>query len=237
MSFDRFIDCVPGRGPGPSRARVASGTAFDGCAAWMRACARAGILLAATVLAACGDDPPALAKLPTDAVILAFGDSLTRGIGARDWESYPAVLESRTGRQVINAGVPGEESGAGLRRLPNLLDRFRPDLLVLCHGGNDFLRRRDPAATERNLREMIRLSRERGIPVVLVAVPDISLFLSSADLYARVADDMGVPVEDAILADILGDNRLKSDRVHPNAEGYARLAEAVQTLLAEHGAL
>lgn len=200
-------------------------------------CARACVLCLCMLVAACGDDPPALPKLAPDAVILAFGDSLTRGTGARDDQSYPAVLEARTGRRVINAGVPGEESDAGLRRLPNLLDRFHPDLLVICHGGNDILRKRDATGTEENLREMIRLARERNIPVVLVAVPDIGLFLSPSDIYASVAADMGVPVEDAILADILGDNRLKSDHVHPNAAGYARMAEAVQALLAEHGAL
>ena len=195
------------------------------------------LLLLSAVLAACGEDPLPLPKLAPDAVILAFGDSLTHGTGARDYESYPAVLEARTGRRVINAGVPGEESDKGLRRLPGLLDRYRPDLLVLCHGGNDILRKRDPADTERNLREMIRLSRERDIAVVLIAVPDIGLFLSPADVYETVANDMQVPIENDVLADILGDNRLKSDHVHPNAAGYARIAEAVQTLLTEHGAL
>ena len=69
------------------------------------------------------------------------------------------------------------------------------------------------------------------------AVPDIGLFLSSADIYEEVAGDTRVPVEDDILADVLGDNRYKSDHVHPNAAGYARIAEAIQALLAEHGAL
>ncbi len=189
------------------------------------------------LLAACGDELVALPKLAPDAVILAFGDSLTHGTGARDEQSYPAVLAERSGRKVINAGVPGEETAKGLRRLPGLLDRYRPDLLILCHGGNDILRKRDPAATEANLREMIHLARERNIPVVMIAVPNVGFFLSSADFYDDLAADMQVPVENDILADILGDNRYKSDNVHPNASGYARLAEAVQALLTEHGAL
>ncbi len=117
------------------------------------------------------------------------------------------------------------------------LGRYRPDLLVLCHGGNDILRKRDPAATEANLREMIRLARERNIPVVMIAVPKVGLFLSPAGFYADIAADMQVPIEDDILSDVLGDNRYKSDHAHPNASGYARLAEAVQALLMEHGAL
>ena len=147
------------------------------------------------------------------------------------------VLSERTGRKVVNAGVPGEETERGLRRLPGLLDRLQPDLLILCHGGNDILRKRTPAATAANLRRMIGFARERGIPVVMIAVPNIGLFLSPADFYEEVAEDMAIPIEDDILADLLGDNRYKSDHVHPNAAGYARLAEALQALLTEHGAL
>ena len=191
----------------------------------------------AALVAACGDGAPPIPGLGPDAVILAFGDSLTHGTGARDYQSYPAVLGTRTGRRVINAGIPGEETDRGLRRLPNLLDRYRPDLLILCHGGNDILRKRDPATTEANLRGMIDLARERDIPVVMMAVPSIGLFLSPADFYEAVAEDMRVPIEDDILADVLGDNRYKSDHVHPNAAGYARIAEALEVLLAEHGAL
>lgn len=195
------------------------------------------LLLAAALLSACGDDPVPLPPLAPDAVIVAFGDSLTHGTGARDYQSYPAVLAERTGRRIVNAGVPGEETDKGLRRLPGLLDRHKPDLLIICHGGNDILRKRDPAATEANLREMIRLARERNIAVIMIAVPNLGLFLSPADFYENMAADLQVPIEADILADLLGENRYKSDHVHPNAAGYARLAEAVQTLLARHGAL
>ena len=195
------------------------------------------LLIVTASLAACGDDPEPLARLSPDAVILAFGDSLTHGTGARDYQSYPAVLEQRIGREVVNAGKPGEETVHGLRRLVRELDRHRPDLLVLCHGGNDILRKRDPAVTEENIREMIGLARQRDIPVVMIAVPNIGLFLSSADFYGDIAEDLRVLTEDEILADLLGDNRFKSDHVHPNAAGYARLAEAVEALLLEHGAL
>jgi lysophospholipase L1-like esterase len=147
------------------------------------------------------------------------------------------VLAERTGRKVVNGGVPGEETDRGLRRLPGMLDRLQPDLLILCHGGNDILRKRAPAATEANLRRMVSLARERSIPVVMIAVPNVGLFLSPADFYEAIAEDMGVPIEDDILADLLGDNRYKSDHVHPNAAGYARLAEALQALLEGHGAL
>ena len=200
----------------------------------LRACC---LLLLAAVLAGCGGSAPRLARLPADAVVLAFGDSLTFGTGAQPEASYPAVLEKLIGRKVWGAGVPGEVSATGLARLPSALDDYQPKLLILCHGGNDFLRRLGDAQTAENLRAMIRLARQKGIDVVLIAVPKPGLFPSPPDFYAAIAKEFGLPYEDAALQAILRDNELKSDLVHPNARGYARLAEAVAALLKKSGAL
>ena len=189
-------------------------------------------------LAACGPSTPQIPPLPEDAVVLAFGDSLTYGTGAPAAESYPAVLERLIGRRVLRDGVPGEVTGAGLRRLEGALRRHQPDLLILCHGGNDFLRRHDRAATEANLDAMIGLARGLGISVVLIGVPEPGLWLSEgAELYARLAEAHRLPYEGEILADILKSPGLKSDRIHPNAAGYRRLAEAVAALLRASGAV
>jgi acyl-CoA thioesterase-1 len=203
------------------------------------ACRLLGALLAVglTLLAGCGEKPPALPRLGADAVVLAFGDSLTHGTGARAEESYPAVLERLIGREVINSGKPGELSAQGLERLRALLERQAPALLVLCHGGNDLLRRRSSEETEANLRQMVAAARERAVPVVLVGVPQPGVFLSAADLYQRVAQDLALPYEGEVLADVLGDRDMKSDMVHPNAEGYRRLAEAIAALLRDAGAV
>lgn len=198
---------------------------------------RAIWFMLAAALAGCKADKPPLPRLAADATVLAFGDSLTYGTGAAREQSYPAVLAELTGREVVNAGMPGEVSAAGLARLPELLDEYSPQLLILCHGGNDMLRRSDLAAAAGNLREMIALARERGIEVVLLGVPKPGLFLNAAEFYGEVAASTGVPYEPEALPEILADAALKSDPIHPNAKGYRRLAEAVYALLQEAGAL
>ena len=188
-------------------------------------------------LAGCSGHAVPLQPLPEDAVVLAFGDSLTFGTGAAREQSYPAVLSALIDRQVVNAGIPGELSSAGLRRLPSLLAEHRPGVVVLCHGGNDILRRRDRAALRSNLEQMIAEIRAAGAEVVLLAVPDFGLMLSAAEDYRAVATATGVPLEERALPEILADRGLKSDAIHPDARGYQRLAEAVAALLERHGAL
>ncbi len=178
-----------------------------------------------------------LPPLAADGLVLAFGDSITAGIGAGAGESYPDVLGKLIGRKVVNAGVPGEVSAEGLARLPELLEAQKPALLILCHGGNDLLQRLDQGQTAGNLRAMIRLARERGIAVLLVAVPAPDLSLKPPPFYAELAAKSGLPIEAKILARILGKGALKSDYVHPNAAGYRQLAEALATLLKKSGAI
>jgi acyl-CoA thioesterase-1 len=179
----------------------------------------------------------ALPALPPDAVILAFGDSLTEGTGARADKSYPAVLEALTGRRVVNAGKRGEESDAGLARLPGVMAEIKPQLVILEHGGNDILRHRDLHRTEENLRQMVLLVRQDGASVVLVGIPSLGFFLGTHPLYEHLAESLNVPLEGDALADILGKGDLKSDFIHPNAAGYRALAEAICRLLVERGAL
>ena len=81
-----------------------------------------------------------LSKLSNDATILAFGDSLTQGVGVKANQSYPTVLAGLTNLQVINSGVSGEVTGEGLIRLQQVLETQQPDLIILLEGGNDILR-------------------------------------------------------------------------------------------------
>lgn len=192
------------------------------------------VLLASVLVllaAGCRERPPQLRPLPANASILAFGDSLTHGTGAAANESYPFRLEQLIQRPVINAGVPGEVTAEGLARLPELLERYRPALLILCHGGNDLLRRSDEGKAAENLRAMIRLARERGMDVVLLGVPKPDLNLSPPAFYASIAAEFAIPYDGDTLPAILADRARKSDYIHPNALGYRQMAEAVHTLL------
>jgi len=194
------------------------------------------LALICLVLGACTSEPK-LPRLADDAVILAFGDSLTYGTGASSTESYPAVLETLTRRRLINAGVPGEVTAEGVARLPDLLEREMPVLLILCHGGNDLLRRFDQQQTKMNLAAMIKQAQDRHIAVILIAVPAPGIFLRPPDLYKEIADEHKLPLEEDILETVLADETLKSDYIHPNAAGYRLLAEAIHKLLKKSNAL
>jgi lysophospholipase L1-like esterase len=193
-------------------------------------------LVAVLFLAAC-DRGPTLPRLQPHDVIVAFGDSLTHGTGASESTAYPAVLATLTGRTVINAGVPGDTTASALERLPAVLEEHRPRLVLLCLGGNDMLRRHPEAETENNLRLLVRTIRASGAGVMLIAVPTPKLFGGAPDFYARVADDLALPLEDEVFNEVLKDNRLKADPIHANADGYRIVAERLAEFLREAGAL
>ena len=194
-------------------------------------------LLALLLVASGCSKPDKLPPLAADAVLLAFGDSLTFGTGANEIESYPAQLEKLAGRRVVRAGVPGEVTESGLARLPAALDEHRPRLLLLCHGGNDFLQRLPKAKAAENLRLMIRLAKSRGIDVLLIGTPEPGLTVTAAAFYAEIAKEFRIPYEGDVLGKILKDSSLKADQVHPNALGYRLMAERVYDLLKKAGAL
>lgn len=201
------------------------------------AAARLWLALFALLIVAGCERAPTLSRLNPHDVIVAFGDSLTYGTGASPETAYPAVLAGLTGRTVINAGVPGETTADGLKRLPGVLAEHRPRLVLLCLGGNDLLRRVPEAETETHLRLLARTIRESGAELVLIGVPAPKLFGGTAPIFTRLASELDVPLEDSIFDEVLKDNRLKSDPIHANAAGYRVVAERLAEFLRESGAL
>jgi acyl-CoA thioesterase I len=170
-------------------------------------------------------------------VVLAFGDSLTFGTGAKEDESYPAQLERLIQRRVVRAGVPGEVTAQALERLPAALDEHAPRLLLLCIGGNDFLRRLGNSQAERNVREMVQLAKSRGVAVLLIGAPEPGLSVSPPAFYAGIAKEFRLPYEEDIIGRVLKDASLKSDPIHPNARGYRVIAERLAEQLKQSGAI
>ena len=167
-------------------------------------------------------------------IVLAFGDSLTYGSGAHS-QSYPVQLQKLIQKEVINAGIPGETSSKGLKRLPSLLQKYNPKLVILCHGGNDIIRQQSKKMLRENLLEMIQMSRKIGAEVLLVGVPDFHrLGFTTDTLYEEVAKQENVLYEGEILSKIENDPALKSDRIHPNAKGYDLMAKAFAEILKKH---
>lgn len=193
----------------------------------------AAVLLA--FLVGCEGEAP-IEPLQPGETILAFGDSLTFGKGVSLDKSYPAVLQALSSHTVINAGISGETTGEGLQRLASELDTHNPALVILFEGGNDVLRNLPTANTKANLDQMINQIKDFGAEVALVAVPERSLFSSSAPWYPELAEAHGVPLQDNIVARLIKQPSMKSDTVHFNESGYRALAEAIHEMLQENNA-
>lgn len=187
-------------------------------------------------LLGCGSEKK-LSPLVKDRAILAFGDSLTYGYGASANLSYPAQLSKLLNIEVINEGVSGEVSSRGLIRLEALLDDYEPQLLILCHGANDMLKKQDLQIMQQNLSKMIEMAQQQDIQIVLMSVPEASLFLPDIMQYQTLAEQYNLPLENDIIKEVLKQPDLRSDMFHPNAQGYTLIAEALYELLAENGAL
>ena len=182
--------------------------------------------------------PGTVARPP---VVVFLGDSLTAGLGLEEAEAYPALLGTRLAAQgqpirVINAGVSGDTTAGGLRRLDWLL-RQKPDIVVVGLGANDALRGAAPEEIERNLREILSRSRAAGAQVLLLGMmippnygPDYARRFS--DLYPRIAKDMGVPLVPFLLKGVGGVPELnQADGIHPTAVGHEKVADNVYPYL------
>jgi acyl-CoA thioesterase-1 len=174
-------------------------------------------------------------------VVVFLGDSLTAGLGLEGTEAYPALLGDRLvaeGRpiRVINAGVSGDTTAGGLRRLDWLL-RQKPAVLVVGLGANDALRGAEVPEIERNLREILRRSRAAGARLLLLGMqippnygPDYTDRFAA--LYPRIAKDMGVPLVPFLLAGVGGIPELnQADGMHPTAVGQRKVADNVYPYL------
>jgi acyl-CoA thioesterase-1 len=169
--------------------------------------------------------------------IVFLGDSLTAGLGLPADEAYPALLQQKIdqaglGYEVINAGVSGDTSAGGLRRLEWVLDGD-VRVLVVALGANDGLRGLPVAELERNLEQIVSTARSRGVSVLLAgmeAPPNVGSEYTAAfrQTYRNVAQAQGVPLVPFLLDGVAGRAELnQSDGIHPNAAGARRVADTI----------
>ena len=186
-------------------------------------------------------------------MIVAFGDSLFAGYGLAQNEGLAPALDralagAGVSAEVVNAGVSGDTSAAGLQRLAFTLDgqTRKPDLVIVGLGGNDMLRGISPEQTRQNLDSILAELKRRDIPAMLsgmVAAPNMGPDYAGEfnAIYRDLADEYGVPLYPFTLEGVVGNKDLMlGDDIHPNARGVGviadRLAPKIARILAEQTA-
>ncbi len=173
--------------------------------------------------------------------IICFGDSITFGYGANPGEDYPTALAKLLHEPVINAGVDGDTTREGLKRIQaDCLDK-EPRLVIVGFCGNDFLKKVPFEETKKNLAEIADRLQAGG---AIVAIVDISsgMFLKQyRGAYKKIAREKGAIFIPSVLSKIITNPSMKSDFLHPNAKGYQlvaeRIAHAITPYLQKNAAL
>ncbi|MDW8344874.1 MAG: GDSL-type esterase/lipase family protein [Verrucomicrobiae bacterium] len=172
---------------------------------------------------------PSLTNYPPKAgtAWVALGDSLTAGIGAEPGDDYPSQLGRRLGREILNFGVPGDTTADALRRLDTVL-AADPRVVLVCLGGNDSLQRLPLETTLTNLRAIITGLQQHGAFVVLIGVRSATVRDQYHRPFRQLARELGALYIPNILRDVLGNGARMADPIHPNAAGYAFIAERLE---------
>lgn len=173
--------------------------------------------------------------------IVAFGDSLTAGLGVAPDESYPAQLQRRLDTlnyryRVINAGVSGDTTAGGLRRVPWVLNS-KADLVILELGGNDGLRGLSLDQTKSNLDQIIQQLQQAGVKVVLAGMklpPNYGKDYTAGfeAIYPALAKRYQLPLIPFFLEGVAASATLnQSDGIHPTKEGYRIIVEEILKII------
>jgi acyl-CoA thioesterase I len=163
--------------------------------------------------------------------VLVLGDSLSAEYGLPRGAGWVSLLEKRLQENridatVVNASISGETTSGGKARLPSLLDKYRPSLVIVELGGNDGLRGLPVTATQANIRAMVAASKKAKAKVLLVGMqipPNYGRDYAEnfSRLYTTTAKEAGIPLVPFLLAEIADKPQLfQPDRIHPTAEAH-----------------
>lgn len=161
--------------------------------------------------------------------ILAFGDSLTSGVGGSGY-SYPRYLAALTVIEILSDGVPGDTAAQGSSRFQSAITRVDPDLVIICLGINDFLRNIPADQSLRHIRSMLIFAEKNSVNVLLLAVPNPHTGRVH-DIFLEINESEYVQVDLYSLTDVWRNQLYRADLVHLNKEGYRALAENLKERL------
>jgi lysophospholipase L1-like esterase len=173
----------------------------------------------------------ATGPINTNLTVVAFGDSLVEGVGAKEEENFVSILSNRLGLNIINAGKSGDTTESGLLRLEEDVLSKNPNLVILLLGGNDTLRRIPETQTFNNLSLIIDQIHQKGAKVLLLGVRGGLLTDSFKANFKDLAKKKKVELVENVLDGLFGNREFMSDTIHPNALGYGKIADKVEPKL------
>ncbi|MBI3926413.1 MAG: arylesterase [Armatimonadetes bacterium] len=190
----------------------------------------AGLVLLVLWLSGCSHAPVRYLK-PAPGPVVILGDSLAAGVGAPEGRGFVGQLEERLQIEIVNQGVPGDTTARALERLEEDVLELEPSLVIVELGGNDFLQKVPPEETFANLENIIGQIHELETPVLLLGVQAGVFSDKHGERYEELARRLEVAYVPNILEGILASPALKYDGIHPNEEGYRKLADKIEPVL------
>jgi len=176
-----------------------------------------------------------------DSTILIIGDSLSAGLGVTYNQAWPSLLQDRLNKQdysirVVNAGISGDTTAGGAERLPKLLRKYAPEIVVIELGGNDGLRGTSINSIESNLRSMIEAALDRDAKILLIGMqlpPNYgnAYATSFQNIFPQLATEYKIGLVERLIQRMMDDaweqSLMQSDGIHPNVEGHIQLEKII----------
>jgi len=167
---------------------------------------------------------------PSGDTIVAFGDSLVFGVGAKKDGGFVTLLSENLGVEIVNLGRGGDTTAQGLARM-NEVTTLKPDIVLLLLGGNDYFYRVPRGEIFSNLEKMIIQLHKQGSIVILLGIRGGLLGDSFEDDFRKLARKQNTAHVSNILEGLLGNSEFMSDAIHPNDIGYKIIADRIEPIL------
>ena len=172
-----------------------------------------------------------ITNFPSDGkTIIAFGDSLTEGVGATKGNDFVSLLSRGIGQPIVNMGASGDTSTRGLARVDAVIEQD-PKVVLLLLGGNDFLRKVPIAETFKNIDDIVVKIQNSGAMVILLGIQGGILSDHYDEYFEDIAKKRGTLYVDNVLDGLVGHQEYMSDTIHPNDAGYKKIVKRVLPVL------